>query len=68
LLDKIEKYYFDPAKDPQKHIFKSIDFRDEVACSEPFMNECIKAKLKGLEFIPIEDFQYIPFWHENFDA
>jgi len=64
-LDMIKKYYFDKSKDPKKDLFKSLDFRDETICSERFMDACIKAKLKGMEFIPIEEYQEIPFWHDE---
>lgn len=64
-FDKIEKFSPDPSKDPKRDIFKSLDFFGETICSEKFMKDCYDRKIIGLEFIPIEDFQYIPFWHQD---
>jgi len=58
-LREIKKFVMDKSKDPQKHIFKSLDFLNETICSEEFVQECIKRKFKGLSFTPIEDAQRI---------
>lgn len=62
IFDEIEKYVVDKAKDPGKHIFKSLDFLAETVCSEEFMNKCNDGNFRCLNFIPIEQFKFSPFW------
>ncbi|MDH6195471.1 hypothetical protein M2272_002111 [Mycobacterium frederiksbergense] len=61
-MQEISQFVVDPQKDPHRHIFRSIDLRNEAICSESFMRMCKQRKMKGIEFVPIEDAKLIdPF-------
>jgi len=62
--EKIKKFVIDESKTEGKHIFKSVELFDEVICSESFVADVQKNKLVGIDFIPLEDFQRIPYWEK----
>jgi hypothetical protein len=60
----ITKFVPDPAKVQAMHIFKCINLDSKVVCDEQFMRACQARGMLGLRFVPLEQFQKIPFWKQ----
>jgi hypothetical protein len=61
----ITKFIPDLSKVNDKHVFRCIDIGRKVVCDELFKRACVDKEFLGLKFVPIEDFQMIPFWKES---
>lgn len=62
VCESITRFVPDQSKVRGKSIFRCIDIGDETVCDATFMQTCIDKGFVGLRFLPIDQYQLVPFW------